>query len=92
MVQIIEVQSRRRSYRHRNAVHRYRIKVANRIKGVERSSAGDHEVFRNNLDEIDRDRSGEKITIMFFAKAKAKTAKGWNRVVHVLPEKGARPG
>ena len=44
----------------------------------ERLPAVDHEVFRNDLNEIDVDRPFQEVAIVLAAKAKAQAGEGWD--------------
>src|SRR5208337_388844 len=57
-----------RSDRHRNAMHRDRIVCAHSFQHLERASARDHKIFRNDLEPIYLGTSLEHVAVVLTSK------------------------
>src|SRR5215203_4684789 len=82
MDEVVTVNAVRRSDRHRHAVQRHRMALAHLAESSARTAAGSHEVFGDDLDEIDRDGRMilEEVAIMRLSQTKAKDGNGHGRL------------
>jgi hypothetical protein len=79
---ILEIERRRRSNRHRDAVQYDRIIGADALQRGERAAAVDHEIFGNDFEPVDTRLSFEDILVVDWSQPKAETER--RRFLHRL--------
>ena len=75
-LQIFEIRRRGGSDRHRHAVHHYGIAFANAIERAQRLAAGQHVVFADDLEPVDRRVASQDLVVMLVAQAETEAEEG----------------